>query len=949
MRPEEFLKVILGDQGKCCIIGIKNKDELTDPDERPEQLFFDNLDDAVAAAFDLDSKGINAFFAVSTFKTGKTRAAFNVEQIKSFFLDIDCGPTKDYPTQLEGLKALRTFCKSMRLPKPMVVNSGRGLHVYWLLDEPVSREEWKPVAERFKEVCREEGIHVDMAVPADPARVLRVLGTHNHKDKPDSKLVSLIGEVPPTVSFGAFKALLGAGAFKKDYTPSVADPMMMALAGNYQSRFKTIMMKTVNGGGCAQLKDIVMNQATMSEPQWRAGLSIAAYCVDRDKAIHRISEKYPEYSAEATEQKVRGIKGPYLCARFDEYNPGVCPTCTHWNKIKSPISLGREVTEIAEENRIVLEPVVGMPHVVKQYEIPKKFPEPYGCAGNGGIYKKEKDADGVVDQVIIYHNPIYVVKNIKDPELGASVVMRLHLPKDGVQEFTIPLSAISSKDEFRKLMAMHGVAVIKIDDLMVYTMKWVNMLQMEVPSEQAKRQFGWSDEACTSFVLGGIEIFKDHVAMNPPAGNTAGLFPAFEPRGTLEGWKEAINFYNRPGFELHQFIVGTSFGSPLMQFLPINGAMFHVHSPNSGLGKTTAMNAGASVWGDPGMLVLEQGDTINSKMNRAETYKNLPLYMDEMTNTEPKALSDMAYQIPNGVQRNRLGPKGNVERFRGVPWKFICVTTGNTSMVERIGLYKALPKAEAQRILEHRAKVVLNLSKEETDLFTRNLEANSGHAGVIYIQYVLNNLEAVKEILDVTQRKIDAAAGLTMENRFWSALASRTIAGLIIAKRAGLIDYDIAPIANWIVKVLQGARTDASTIGGDVESIITDYLATNYNNILRIKSTDDARKLDGTGLEIILNPIATPRLSLVGRYEYDVCKLYLLPNPLKEWCGKQQINYAGLVEGLENSRAKAHRGKQRLGKGTHVNLPSVSVLILDCSEFLKDDVQEKFSSTAAIE
>jgi hypothetical protein len=213
----------------------------------------------------------------------------------------------------------------------------------------------------------------------------------------------------------------------------------------------------------------------------------------------------------------------------------------------------------------------------------------------------------------------------------------------------------------------------------------------------------------------------------------------------------------------------------------------------------------------------------------------------------------------------------------------------------------------------------------------------------------LNNLEAVKEILDVTQRKIDAAAGLTMENRFWSALASRTIAGLIIAKRAGLINYDIAPIANWIVKVLQGARTDASTIGGDVESIITDYLATNYNNILRIKSTDDARKLDGTGLEIILNPIATPRLSLVGRYEYDVCKLYLLPNPLKEWCGKQQINYAGLVEGLENSRAKAHRGKQRLGKGTHVNLPSVSVLILDCSEFLKDDVQEKFSSTAAIE
>jgi hypothetical protein len=948
MNPREFLQTILGDRGKCCIIGIKNKDELTDSDERPEQLFFDNLDDAVAAAFELDEKGINAFFAVSTFQTSKTRAAFNVEQIKSFFLDIDCGPNKDYATQLDGLKALRLFCREMRLPKPMVVNSGRGLHVYWVLTQPVTREEWKPVAERFKEVCREEGMHVDMAVPADPARVLRVLGTHNHKDKPDSKLVTLIGEVPLPVEFGTFKMLLGESPFKKEYTPREADPMMMALAGNYQSRFKTIMMKTISGEGCAQLKDIVMNQATMSEPQWRAGLSIASHCVDRDKAIHRISEKYPDYSAQATEMKVRGIKGPYLCARFDEYNPGVCPSCKHWNKIKSPISLGREVSEMSDEARIVVEPIAGLPTATRRYEIPKRFPKGYGCAGNGGIYKEVKNDDGTVDQAVFYHHPIYVVKNIKDPELGVSVVMRLHLPKDGVQEFTIPLSAISSKDEFRKLMAMHGVAVLKVDSLMEYTMSWVNMLQMEVAFEQAKRQFGWTDEACTSFVLGDKEVFADQIAHNPPAGNTAGLFPAFEPRGTLEGWKNAVNFYNRPGFELHQFILGTAFGSPLMQFLPINGAMFHIHSPDSGLGKTTALNAAASVWGDPGMLVLEQGDTPNSKMNRAETYKNLPLYMDEMTNTEPKALSDMAYQIPNGVQKNRLGPKGNVERFRGVPWKFICVTTGNTSMIERIGLYKALPKAEAQRILEHRATVVRNLTKEETDLFSRNLEANSGHAGIIYIQYVLNNLEAVKEICDATQLKIDAAAGLTMENRFWSALASRTISGLIIAKKAGLIDYDVAPIANWIVKVLKDARTDTTTMGGDVETIITDYLASNYNNILRIKSTDDARKQEETGLETILNPVATPRLSLVGRYEYDVFKLYLLPKPLKEWCGKQQINYGGLVEGLANSRAKATKGKQRLGKGTHVNLPPVTVLVLDCTEFLKDDIQEQFVPPTAL-
>jgi len=244
---------------------------------------------------------------------------------------------------------------------------------------------------------------------------------------------------------------------------------------------------------------------------------------------------------------------------------------------------------------------------------------------------------------------------------------------------------------------------------------------------------------------------------------------------------------------------------------------------------------------------------------------------------------------------------------------------------------------------------VLNLTKEETDAFSRDLEANSGHAGAIYIQYVMNNLEAVKEILDVTQRKIDEAAGLTMENRFWSALASRAIAGLIIAKKAGLIDYEIAPIAKWIVKVLKVARTDSSALGGDVETIITDYLAANYNNILRIKSTDDARKQEETGLETILNPEATPRMSLIGRYEYDVYKLYLLPKPLKDWCGKQQINYAGLVEGLANGRTKAYRAKQRLGKGTHVNLPPVAVLVINCTEFLKDEAQPAVAEQSSSE
>jgi hypothetical protein len=328
-------------------------------------------------------------------------------------------------------------------------------------------------------------------------------------------------------------------------------------------------------------------------------------------------------------------------------------------------------------------------------------------------------------------------------------------------------------------------------------------------------------------------------------------------------------------------------------------------------------------------------------------YKNLPLFCDEMTNTLPKDLSDFAYQVPSGQQRNRMGAKGNVERTRGEPWKLISATTGNTSMIERIALYKSLPKAEAQRILEYRTKAVHFASKEETDIFSENLKANFGHAAIPYIQYVIRNLESIRALAKSVQVRVDAAAGLAQENRFWSVLATVGIVGLMAAKKAGLLGYDTAPVSTWIVDLMKHNKDNVTEMGGDVESILTDFLAENYNNILRIKSTDDSRK-GATGLDHLITPDALPRLGLVARYEYDIKRLYILPKPLKEWCGKQQINYSGFVDGLKAGRTKAEGGKQRMGKGTNMNLPAVPVLVIDCSEFMNEETEQVIAAGAAI-
>ena len=944
MKTREFLQAVLGDEGHYCIVGIKAKED------KRVQKFYSDLDSAVLVAYNLDQEGYDAYYALATFETDESRKNDNVKQLRSFYLDLDCGLSKSYQTQAEALTGLRMFCKDLNLPRPTMVNSGNGIHVYWVLKEPVLRVAWLPVAEKLKNKCREFGLHADPVVTADSARILRVVGTHNHKSDPP-KSVDLIGSPGTPVSLEEFSDMLGTDVIPapKKFVPMERDAIMEALSGSYTSNFRNIIEKCKAGTGCEQIWFAANNQNETDEPLWRATLSIAKFCEDGAEMVHKVSRKHEGYTVEKTNEKVALIKGPYRCQTFDEYRPGICQKCPHWNTFKSPIALGKKVNE-AEEDAIVVQPLLDVPTAPPQQFVIPKYPAPYFRGSGGGVFKRVRVADEE-REVPIYHNDLYVVRRIRDPEIGECAVVRLHLPRDGVREFTVPLTAVGSKDEFRKHLAAHGVAVIKMDELMAYTNQWINDLQMKTIAEEARRQFGWTDDdadtGMNSFVVGNMEIFKDRIEVNSPSSKTLDLFPAFTPKGTLEMWKETMEFWNRPDMEMHQYMVGLSFGAPLTPFFEnMHGAIFHIHSKDSGLGKTTAMFAGASVWGDPDQLVLQERDTYASKMNRAEIYKNLPFYMDEMTNTLPKDLSDFAYQIPSGMQRNRMGPKGNTERRRGAPWRTLVGSTGNTSMVERISTYKAMPKAEAQRILESRAKVVDTGDKSETDEFSRKIMRCYGHAGVVFIQYLLNHKEEARELLLNTQIKLDKAAGLAKENRYWSVLAAGPITGLMLAKRAGLINWQIAPIVKYILSVMDNARETLTGMGGDVQSILTDYWAEHYNNVLRIKSTDNRHSDNPTGLDHLVQPEATPRVQMVARYEYDVKKLYLLPKPLKEWCAKQQINYSGFIEGLKTGPTQAKSIVKRLGAGTNINMPPAGAWEIDCSSFLNDETEETIAAGA---
>lgn len=904
MDTKTFLESVLSDEGHPCLITI----DLTQKSSSPKHYWFKNIDELIAKATEVDTFPHNVYFATSTYNeegsqwAGRTKA--NVKSIKAFWLDLDCGEGKEFPTQADAIRELQTFKKSLGLPAPITVNSGNGIHVYWPLSEAITREEWEPVASKLGQLCREHNFPADASRTTDAASILRLPNTNNYKKDPPLPVALLGKDMATPVDLSEFIEKLGGVAPKLPALDLGPDALQEALNENKEFSFGRIMRKTSEGNGCEQLKHITIHQNSVDEPLWRAGLSITKFCKEGEKAAIKISNRHDSYDEEFTLKKFNEIKGPYLCAKFNELNPDVCEGCSHWEQIKTPLVLGQRI-KAASGPQIVSEKAANSASNVKrEYTIPE-MPKPYFGGEHGGIYVRVRDGDDLVDKMI-YRHTFYVSRRLYDQEQGELVVFRLHLPRDGVREFTLPLTVVTAPNEFRKAMSKEGVTAInpaETTTLMTYTNKWITELQQTVKADEAHRQFGWADEEMTGFVLGDKLIRPDRVEYNPSSPSTASLFPSFGEKGSRERHIEMINFYNKPEEDwcLHQFNVCAGFGSVLMPFTGMNSLAIHLTGA-SGVGKTTAQMMGLAAWGSPFDIMNRQEDTHNSRMNRGEVLKNLPLISDEMTDITPAIASEYLYQMTGGRQKNRLAQSGNVERARGKPWELLALSSANSSMWDIASSHKADAQAELLRLFEIQVPemVIDTESKKVTDKLFEEVKVNYGWLGTEFVQWVMNNKEEVRKVVDGVRTALDEAAGLTSKHRFWSAGVAVTIAAaIILKKKLGIVEYDTKRLFEWSVKQLILAKARLGDAKSSTNELLGRYLAEKWNNILWINDTEDS---DGelSNISSLVPPAEKdPRSFIVARYETTSEKLYLLPTPLKDWCVKNQINYSEFLKKLK--------------------------------------------------
>ena len=947
MTPLEFLAVVLPSPGLGSYCAV----ELT---KRKQHVFTDTIEELQPHIDDWNNNHCDIFYAVSCFE-GKKREADKATHIKSFFVDLD-----GYASKKEAVLALDAFILKVgldKLGKPWIVGSGGGLHCYWPMSRDLTIDEWRPVAQNIKLLCKQEGMVIDMAVTADAARLMRVPGTMNHKKKyvvPLPVKLLMKGDV---FDFDAFAEVINSNL--KEKAPPQPDPIMLpgARPKNAKTAAQVKMMQNSRTifaefqPHCAQVADYVATaQDDGKEPVWRALLSWAKVCDDGAEKAVWLSELHP-YTPDRMNQKLAEIKGPYSCVAVDSLNPGICTSCPHWGKITNPLILGREIKadntekvipmttvseDFVEEDFFALEdaPDSDEPEHLDAVKRPMP-PRGYSYGENGGVYfvRVEEDEDGKkskkTTQLVPYDLFVVDLLKMEDDHLVHMAAVR----PEGVMTLNFPQKSIVSKDETLKWLASQNiVSTFAGFDKQLY--EYVRACVGE--ASQSKKpivvpyQCGWQEN--DSFVYNHRVFSKDGGETRVPMPGLENINRNTSGAGSIDKWRELWQtiFVNKRGMDTALAVCLDSFGAPLMRFTEYEGFVWHIGSRYSGTGKSLVLSAKAGVWGHPLRYRTGKGTSPVAMQQRAGLLNSMPLLIDEITNTQRANMEwapTFIFDFAEAQGKERMESGANKERINNTTWKTTCTMTSNESLTDYMaGARKFSSNGELLRMLEWNPNVKLEWTPQEREILLE-MKHNYGIAGEAWIRWLTKNQHIAEQVVKKTHKHLKKVLNFDDDERYWHAGCTVIVAAAVLLRRdyAGIIDVEVQKIIDALRVLVEKAR---GIIRGSVrtaEDVLNAYTGDNYGSFIIIKKAEGrlmAAWGDGESVDKSLT-----RSKVLGRVEHGTLadgfrEYYIEEQLLRKHCVSMSFSYDDFKKQMEKMFRVKYSKKDMLGK---TNGPSMRV------------------------
>jgi len=887
------------------------------------QSSFADIETAYKEALKYSEEGKDSYFAVgSVDNLGKPakRKTENILQFKSFFIDIDCGEDKftdgkGYLNQSVALEALKVFIKKVNLPKPILVNSGYGYHVYWTLTEPVASADWLPIAQKFKQVVAHAKLIADSTRTSDRASILRVPGTINYKRESQalvkvekwSEPCTLAEFVEPLDAYMAANDVVVEEAVARvKYDPKAIEILEQhgIIVEDYypEGDFEYIL------DNCAAMKYAVEHNESLVYPQWCAALSIANACSEPEECIRRVSENHEDYNQSFAVHKASEFT-PHTCANFRS-NFKQCEGCER--RQGSPISLRPAAPQVINNTEIsasvTICPGLGVAPVKPvQVDEPKNgkiIPENvYHIDGFEIAYPIQYTLNSHGISTVIGEDktipitfcqyPIRFIERISDFALCEDIAyFKIKFPKDGWRDFKIKLRDISDSKGAKVCSELAGQGCIIGSKEQKYMGEFMSAFLQHIINKAAASkshaQLGWTEDG-EFFVLQDKCIKKDGTVVDSEMSSDIVSFTrGFRKKGTLEEWLKIINTYTQSGYEPYAFGHSIAYGSLLFRFTGFHGAIVSLLG-DTGSGKSTVLQTINSVFGHPEDLMLQQDDTVNARMKQIAAMNSICPTYDEASNIEPEELSDFCYAISQGRDKRRLTQTGAMSGSE-LRWCSIAATSVNHSLYERLGMLKSDASAEAMRVFEYHVRSSNHkLSKSEAQNIFEPLRDNYGHAGEIFVAWLMQNQDYAKDRVKYWRDRYDVEANVPNKERYWAAIIGSTLAGAELSAKLGLNTFNVENMYAFALEQGITARGSVSENRRSALSLLVDFMNSQIRSTIVMGGGTGANGKDNA-----MWAKQEPTNGLVCRVEIDKNIGYISRSAIRKWVTEGGGDYNGM-------------------------------------------------------
>ena len=304
-----------------------------------------------------------------------------------------------------------------------------------------------------------------------------------------------------------------------------------------------------------------------------------------------------------------------------------------------------------------------IPEAIKGAPANLRQPEGWIYSEKGISHIDEKKAI----PTMVCRTPIILTQRLKSMETGEEKI-EIAFKRDGQWSRAIyPRSTIFTS---RNITALADLGCTVTSENAKQVVSFLAALEAEnidiIQKADSTSTFGWQTKG--RFLPGhGDDIVLD---IEP---SLRGWAAAYHTAGTFEGWISTMQPHR--GRDKFRFILAASFAAPLLKI--IQQRIFFVYNwGGSKGGKTAALKAALSAWGDPERLMVNFNATQVALERMAGFYNDLPLGIDErqLAGQKQENLEKIVYMIASGTGRARGSKGGGLQALN--TWRTVALATG---------------------------------------------------------------------------------------------------------------------------------------------------------------------------------------------------------------------------------------------------------------------------------